>query len=127
MKKVIVFGAFDPLHKGHLNFFGQAKRLGDYLFVVIARDRNIERLKNHAPRANEEVRLNAVKKIANVDKAILGDEDNMGQVIEDVKPDVIALGYDQKIPETLKNTLKKYKIVTLKPYKSEIYKSSKLV
>lgn len=122
----MVFGAFDPLHKGHRNFFEQAKKLGDYLIAVVARDDNIKRIKNHESRIKEGERLWAVKKIKEVDQVVLGDLDDYGRVIRDFQPDIVAVGYDQKIPETLKNTLKKYKIVTLKPFKPEIYKSSKI-
>jgi len=122
----MVFGSFDPLHEGHLDFFKQAKELGDYLIVVVARDRNIKKIKHHEPRIEEVERLRAINKIREVDQAILGNLEVYGSVIRKNEPDIIALGYDQKIPETLKNALKKYKIVTLKPYKPEIYKSSKI-
>ena len=39
MKKVIVFGSFDYIHPGHLNFFEQAKSYGDYLIVVATHKR----------------------------------------------------------------------------------------
>ncbi|OQA51904.1 MAG: Glycerol-3-phosphate cytidylyltransferase [candidate division WS2 bacterium ADurb.Bin280] len=126
MKKVIVFGSFDPLHKGHLNFFKQAKDLGNFLTVVVARDENIRNLKKHQPLFDEQNRLEKVKKQPIVDEAILGDKIGEYAVLNKIDPDIIAIGYDQKIPEGLKNQLKKYKIVTLKPYKSDIYKSSLL-
>ena len=126
MKKVMVFGAFDPLHEGHLDFFKQAKQLGDYLIVVVARDESIRKMKNREPRIKEDERLRAIKKSRGADFAALGDMENYGRVIEDYQPDIVALGYDQKIPETLKNTLKKYKIITLKPFRPGIYKSSKI-
>jgi cytidyltransferase-like protein len=126
MKKIIVFGSFDPLHEGHRNFFKQAKKFGDFLTAVVARDENIEKLKDHQPRFNEKTRLTVIKKLPEVDKAILGDPAGEYKIIEKEKPDIIGIGYDQKIPPGLKNSLKKYKIVRLKPYKPEIYKSSKI-
>lgn len=126
MTKVMVFGAFDPLHGGHLNFFSQAKKLGDHLIVVVARDSNIRKIKNREPRVCEEDRLRAVLASKIPDRVVLGDEQDYGKVIKKFRADIIALGYDQKIPESLKNTLKQYKIVTLKAYKPEIYKSSKI-
>lgn len=126
MKKVIVFGSFDPLHEGHIDFFRQAKELGDYLTVVVATDENIRRLKDRDPDDGEGQRLEAVAKIDTVDRAILGDKDRYGQTLENEKPDIIAVGYDQSMPQELKNDLKKYTIVTLKPYKPEVFKSSKI-
>lgn len=126
MKKVIAFGSFDPLHEGHMDFFQQAQELGDYLTVVVAPDANIRKLKARDPYQDEEFRLEAVRQIGIINKAILGDKEQYGQTLENEKPDIIAVGYDQSIPQQLKNDLKKYTIVTLKPYKPEVFKSSKL-
>jgi len=126
MKKIIVFGSFDPLHDGHRSYFRQAKSLGDFLTVVVARDENINRIKNREVRVKEEERLKAVKLENTVDKAILGDKNGEYLVLEREKPDMVAVGYDQTVPKDLKNMVKKYKVITLKPYKPEIYKSSKL-
>ena len=126
MTKRIVFGSFDPLHKGHQDFFRQAKKYGDYLTVVVARDENIAKLKGHKPRFDEKTRLAAVKKLPEIDKAVLGDRVGEYKILRQEKPNIIAVGYDQKIPPELKNQLKKYKIITLKPYKPEIFKSSKI-
>lgn len=126
MIKVIAFGSFDPLHEGHRDFFRQAKELGDYLVVVVARDENIKRMKNHESRIKENNRLQAVRAERIVDKAILGDKNGEYLVLEREKPDIIAIGYDQVVPYDLKYMVKKYKVITLKPYKPEIYKSSKL-
>jgi len=122
--KTIVFGSFDPLHKGHLDFFRQAKTFGNYLVVVVARDETIRRLKGHEPRFSEGERLKAVKNESIVDKAILGDKKDYGRVLKREKPEAVCIGYDQEIPPGLKNLLKRYKIHTLAPYKSDLYKSS---
>lgn len=125
--KVIVFGSFDPLHKGHLDFFRQAKKFGDYLVAVVASDETIRKLKKHEPRFSQKERLSAVKQEPIVDKAILGDRKDYGKVLEREKPDVICIGYDQEIPPGLKNILKRYKILTLEPFQPDVYKSSKIV
>src|SRR5690606_8042121 len=91
MKKVIVFGCFDPLHEGHRNFFSQAKKLGDYLVVAVARDSNIRHYKNHEPSRLEAERLRAVSSLDEVDEAMLGDESGEYKVLEKVKPDIIAI------------------------------------
>jgi FAD synthetase len=126
MTKVIIFGSFDPLHEGHKDLFRQAKKLGDYLVVVAASDENIRREKMREPRVDEVARISEIEKISEVDEVILGDKDDNYTILDRVKPDKVAIGYDQRIPEGLKNKVKEYKIVTLKPYKPEIFKSSKI-
>lgn len=119
----MVFGTFDILHKGHLNLFEQAKKYGDYLIVVVARDKTVRKIKGKPPRNNEEKRLKAVRKYA--DKAVLGYIKDKYKVIKNFKPDIICLGYDQKA--SLKDLRKfKLQIKRLKSYKPNQYKSSKL-
>ncbi len=124
--KVVAFGSFDPLHKGHIYYLKQAKKLGDKLFVIVSSDEKIKFLKSRHSWQNQEVRARQVKKLGIADKVLIGESTREYTLLDKIKPDVIALGYDQKIPESLKKEVKKYKIVTLKPYKPEIYKSSKL-
>lgn len=127
----MVFGTFDILHKGHLSLFNQAKEYGDYLIVSIARDQSVEKLKGKRPLYNENQRLNQIKKIEIVDKAILGMKRDKYKNIEKYDPDIICLGYDQtyltdKLRSELKKRRLKAKIIRLKPYKPNIYKSNKL-
>ena len=124
MINVIVFGSFDPLHEGHLDYFRQARALGDSLTVVVARDSVIMANKKPKVHTSQDLRLNAVKNTPNVDKAILGDNPGQYTIINKLKPDIIAIGYDQTIPPAVKNILKNYKIVKLAPYKPHKYKSS---
>lgn len=127
-KKVLVFGTFDGLHEGHLNFFRQAKEYGDYLIAVIARDENVKNLKGKLPKFSEKERLYQVQKCELVDETMLGDK--MGYtVIEKINPDVVCIGYDQKYsPLALKMRLEKMHsnadVIVLKPYKPEQFHSS---
>ncbi|MBW2977337.1 adenylyltransferase/cytidyltransferase family protein [Candidatus Woesearchaeota archaeon] len=123
MKKIMVFGTFDVLHKGHLNFFSQAKKHGDYLIAVVARDKTVKEVKGIFPRHNEKKRLVEVKK--HVDKAVLGYIRDKYKVISKFKPDIICLGYDQR---SFINGLKRFKIPIkrLKAYMTHKYKSSKI-
>lgn len=126
MVKVITFGTFDPLHEGHINLFKQAKKLGDTLIVVTATDENIKKNKHRNPRLKQKVRIEKIKRTGIPDKVVSGDRDESYGILEKINPGVIALGYDQKIPTPLKERIKKYKIVTLKSFRPEIYKSSKV-
>jgi len=128
---IAVFGTFDILHEGHLNFFRQAKAQSPNakLVVVVARDVNVIKAKGK-PKNDEQTRLENVKKVDIVDEAVLGGVEDKLLIIETLKPDILCLGYDQEAPENLGEILNqrgiKAKIVRLKPYKEDIYKSSKL-
>ncbi|HJO01688.1 MAG: FAD synthase [Candidatus Woesearchaeota archaeon] len=132
MKKVMAFGSFDMLHKGHEAYLKEAKSYGDYLIVIVARDESIIRFKGRKPKNDENSRLGQIKKLDFVDEAVLGSKGNIFDVLEEYSPDVICLGYDQKtveeekLREELEKRNLKAKIVRAKPYKEDIYKSSKL-
>ena len=129
MIKVLVFGTFDGLHEGHRDFLQQAKKLGDYLVAVIARDSTVNLVKGHLPRQKENERLAAVKDSGLTDEAMLGNEGDPYAIIKKINPNIIGLGYDQtSFTENLADVLKKenlnIEIVRLKSYKPETYKSS---
>ena len=132
-EKIMVFGVFDGLHPGHLNFFRQARRLTrrPCLVVSVARDRNVIRLKGRRSNFGERKRMALLKECKFADKVVLSGKDNHLSHILKVKPEIIALGYDQKtyvknLKKDLKNKGLLVKIVRLKPYKEKIYKSSLL-
>ncbi len=134
--KVLVFGTFDGLHEGHKDFFRQAKEYGDTLVVVVGRDSTIVKTKGRPPKFNEQERLKAVQESGLVNEARLGNQAPPGEkldpykVVEEIKPDIICLGYDQtffadKLAEELpKRGLGHIKIERLQAFKPEIYKSS---
>jgi len=122
---VLASGSFDPLHKGHIFYLGEAKKLGDKLIVIVTSDKKIAKYKGRQPRESQQERARQVEELRLADEVIIGESDSF-TLAEKLKPDIIALGYDQKVPEPLKNKVKKYKIVRLKPYKPGIYKSSLL-
>lgn len=129
-KKVLVFGTFDGLHEGHMDFFRQAKEYGDYLVVVVGRDSTVLSVKKKLPKQNENERLEKVQQSEYVNYARLGNEGvSKYDVIKEIKPDIICLGYDQiyftdKLEEQIKGMGLKIEIKRLKAYKPEIYKSS---
>ena len=129
----MIFGTFDGLHRGHLNFFKQARNLAlnPYLLVSIARDKNVIRIKKRAPIRNEKERKILVENSILVDKVVLGSESDHIKHILKYKPSIIALGYDQKAyVKNLKKNLAEnafYPLIKrLKPYKPEVYKNSLL-
>ena len=69
-KGIIVSGYFNPLHKGHLEYFNNAKALCDVLFVIVNNDHQ-RKLKGSKPFQDEQERLLIVSNIKAVDKAIL--------------------------------------------------------
>jgi FAD synthetase len=126
MTKVMVFGTFDIIHPGHLFLLKEAKKMGDQLIVVIARDQTVNEIKKIKSKNKEKDRLKNINDLKIADKVILGNEGDKYQVIRDEKPDVIALGYDQSaFTQGLTKNFSEIKIVRLKPYKEDIYKSSK--
>ncbi|MEK9909437.1 MAG: adenylyltransferase/cytidyltransferase family protein [Candidatus Thalassarchaeaceae archaeon] len=97
MVRVMAVGVFDLLHAGHLHYVEQAKSLGDELIVVVAHDDTVRKQK-HEPVTNQELRRRMVRGLKPVDEAIVGNPPTVPifEILEVVKPDVIALGYDQK-------------------------------
>ena len=69
-KAIIVSGYFNPIHKGHLEYFKNAKQHADYLFVIVNSDLQRE-LKGSKPFQDEKERMIIVNSIKGVDKAIL--------------------------------------------------------
>ncbi len=99
MKKVFVSGTFDLLHKSHIVFLKDAKKQGDHLSVIVVSDNSVYENKGKYPINNQEKRIENIKKLNIADKVIdVGD--NLYETLElicSLKPDIIVLGYDQKI------------------------------
>lgn len=102
---VLASGVFDLLHLGHVKFLEEAKKAGGKnaeLIVIIARDSTVQQTKGRKPVMPENQRCTLVESLKVVDEAVLGFEDfDIGDVINRIKPDVIALGYDQAAMEKL--------------------------
>jgi len=98
-KIVLASGTFDLLHLGHVKYLEDAKKAGGKnakLIVIVARDKTVEKRKGRKPVMPEDQRKALVESLKVVDEAILGYEDfDMGKVIEEIKPDIIAVGHDQ--------------------------------
>lgn len=111
-------------HKGHEYFIGECKKYGNILHVIIARDESVKKIKNIIPKENENVRLNKIINNKNVDFAYLGDLNDFYKIPKIINPDVICLGYDQIPPKNFFINFKNTKIIKIKPFFPEKYKSS---
>jgi FAD synthetase len=98
-KVVLASGTFDLLHLGHVKYLEEAKKAGGEnaeLIVIVATDSTVEKRKGKKPVMPGEQRRALVESLKVVDKAMLGyDAFDMNKVIDGIKPDVIAVGYDQ--------------------------------
>jgi FAD synthetase len=120
MVTIMATGTFDLIHMGHIYYLREAKKLGDKLVTVVARDSTVRKMK-HEPVTPEDMRLGIIKELKMVDKAILGHEDDIYATVEEIKPDIIALGYDQIhdekiIQQELKKRHINAKVVRLQKY-----------
>lgn len=97
IRRVVATGTFDILHPGHLYYLEESKKLGDELWVIVARDANVR----HKPRPiiPEEHRLRMVDALKPVTHAILGDMTDMFLPIREIRPDVITIGFNQHFDE----------------------------
>ena len=135
-KIVLATGAFDLLHYGHLNFLEEAKRAGGRnakLIVIVARDRTVEARKGKRPVVPEDQRRALIEALKPVDDVILGFEDmDYEAVIEKLKPNVIAVGYDQldikiSVEEIIKKKGLKIKVFEARKFsEDDIDSSSKI-
>ena len=131
MKKVMCAGTFDIIHLGHLYYLSEAKKYGDKLIVVVARDTTSETFKKKKPMHNEKERLESVRMLKIVDEAVLGKEGDIFNIIEEIMPNIICLGYDQNVQkQQLEDELKKRnlkaEVIRIGSYMPHLYKSSKL-
>ena len=125
-------GVFDLLHPGHIYFLTEAKRLGDELVVVVARDSTARKFK-HEPITLEDQRVQLVAALKPVDRAILGHEGgSIYDILEEIQPDIIALGFDQmhnedKILEEARKRGLRTKVVRLPKFEGDLDGTRKIV
>jgi FAD synthetase len=98
MVRVMASGVFDIIHTGHISYLQQAKALGDELVVVVACDDTVRKNK-HEPITPEGMRVRIVDSLKPVDKAILGKGGDIFNVVREISPDIIVLGFDQTFNE----------------------------
>ena len=94
-KIVLAGGVFDIIHPGHINTLNAAKKLGDVLVVVVATDKTAIKMKKREPLHSAHLRQELVSSLTMVDLCIIGDKEDIFKTVDLVKPEIIALGYDQ--------------------------------
>ena len=94
-KIVLAGGVFDIIHPGHINTLNAAKKLGNVLVVVVATDKTALKMKKRKPLHSAQLRQELVSSLSMVDLCIIGDEEDIFKTVDLVKPQIIALGYDQ--------------------------------
>tara|TARA_B100000427_G_C15249071_1_gene481309 strand:+ start:39 stop:446 length:408 start_codon:yes stop_codon:yes gene_type:complete len=104
MKKVAISGYFDPIHVGHIEYINNAKKLGDWLIVIVNNNKQCA-LKKGKHFMDENDRVLIVKNIKAVDEVFLSidDDKTVSKSLKTVNPDVFANGGDRKnyeIPES---------------------------
>ncbi|MFX1366084.1 MAG: adenylyltransferase/cytidyltransferase family protein [Promethearchaeota archaeon] len=121
-KIVLVAGTFDLIHAGHTFLINEASKLGD-VYVVVATDENRKLFSGQLPIIPQEQRLEVIKNLKNVKDARLGRSDNDTlKTVEEINPDIILLGPDQKYSiDILKEELKKKGLNHIEVRRLEIY------
>lgn len=121
--KVLAFGTFDRLHPGHRFVLGEAAKRGD-LFVVIARDTSVVAIKGKTAMQSEQQRWTAVKEAYPQATVVLGDSADFLSPVRTIGPDLIVLGYDQRMPPGVSDADLPCPVERLPAFFPEKYKSS---
>ena len=131
--RVVATGVFDIIHSGHAHFFNAAKEHGDELVVIVANDDTVRKMKGE-PILSADMRAEVVSHMKPVDRVVIGRTGDMLDIIvEEIKPDVSALGYDQRLFTTseLEDKLSdrglKVKVVRLPEMEQDLAGSRKII
>ncbi len=119
----MVFGTFDLLHEGHLFVLSEAMKRGD-VTVIVARDDHVKEFKGKSPVGSQEERMDVLKKRFPMATVELGDEKDFLMPVIRTKPDLIVLGYDQRLPPGVSFGHFPCFIERLPSFSPEKYKSS---
>ena len=95
LRVVLAGGVFDIIHPGHIHTLNSAKALGDVLVVVVSTDSTAQKIKKRKPLHGQNQRRDLVRSLSMVDLCVIGQEGDIFKTVELIKPEIIALGYDQ--------------------------------
>jgi cytidyltransferase-like protein len=108
MKKVFVSGCYDIIHAGHIQFFSEARALGDHLTVCFASDKVLWHHKERRSSLPEEHKLALLRNLSMVDDAVIGENEELGLDFQDhfrrIHPDILAVTDDDQY-STIKRAL----------------------
>ncbi len=121
--KVLIFGTFDHLHPGHRFVITEAIKRGD-VTVIIARDRNVHRIKGNPPVQSEGDRVRILRDAFPAVRVLPGDPVDFLAPVRSLKPDLILLGYDQQLPPGVTEGDLHCTVERLPAYRPEEFKSS---
>lgn len=92
---VFTAGCYNRVHKAHVRMLERARALGDRLVIVLAHDRH-NRKPNAVPASERRLRL---EKLGIADEVVVGEPDSFARSLRRARPKVLALGYDQRLPD----------------------------
>ena len=121
-KIVLTGGKFSRIRPGHVWLLKKAKELG-YLIVVLAHDRHNKR----AYSVTAAKRKKAFQDLDIADKVVVGSPKSFVGVVKKYKPDIIVLGYDQRLPDIeTGDYIQKNKIIVIKLRKHGTHSTRKM-
>lgn len=121
--RVLVCGTFDCLHPGHIFFLSEALKRGE-LFVLLARDTTVQHVKGSLPQETEDVRLAKLQKALPQAHLLLGNTEDFLAPVRSLRPDLLLLGYDQRLPPGVREVDLPCPFARLPAFHPEKYKSS---
>lgn len=123
-KLVFTNGCFDIIHKGHIDYLNESKKLGDYLAVGVNSDASVRTLKGpKRPILSQNERAFILSNLIVVDFVCIFDEETPLKLIENIIPDFLVKGADWSIDkvvgkEVVEKNGGKVITITLTPNKS---------
>ena len=123
LQLVMVFGTFDLLHEGHRFVLREAMKRGDVI-VIVAQDRNVERIKGRTSVQNQAVRMATIQAEFPTLHVYPGDSTDFLKPLRTHTPDLILLGYDQRLPPGVEERHLPCPIERLPAFDPHLYKSS---
>jgi cytidyltransferase-like protein len=98
-RTVMTFGTFDHVHPWHTYYLDQAKKRGDKLITIIARDKSVLQIKGRRPDHDEQTRSEHIQKLQVADVVVLWNLTDHMAIVRSYQPEVICLWYDQQVDE----------------------------